>query len=215
VVPSPFRLFINLAVAAVVAFIVFSVAFIVLGGEDLGPSNVCRNAVSGEGRPVQRDVSQAQVFQQSWDSINAQLAGGAAEVTLPFSESEVTSRASQFLDERDAPVDDLVICFHDGYAEARATVGVPGGSGIPLIGGVFDTTARITGTLDLSGEHPRLVITDFDAGRLPGIAEDAIRDHVEDEVNERLAGLTLRYTYTSLTFTEGTATITATATVPE
>jgi hypothetical protein len=178
------------------------------------PTGACRNPLTGEERVVERDVTYAETFQQTWDSINAQLSAGASEVTLPFSESEVTSRAAAYLDERDAPIKDLVVCFHDGTAEARATVEVPGASDLPLLGGLFDTTARVTGTLDLAGEHPRLVITDFDAGDLPGFVEDELRDSVQSAINDRLTGLAIRYNYTSLVFTEGAATITATAAVP-
>ena len=213
-VPSPFRILFGVVVAGTAAIIVVTVAFVLFGGEDLGPKNACRNAVTGEERPVSRDDTYAQTFQQTWDSIDEQLTAGATEVTLGFSESEVTSRASAFLDERDAPVHDLVVCFHDGYAEARATVEVPGASDLPLIGGLFDTTARVKGTLDLAGEHPKLVITDLNAGRLPGFVEDELRSNVQDEVNKRLDDLVIRYDYTSLVFTEGTATITATTALP-
>jgi hypothetical protein len=213
-IPNPFTLIIGFVVFTASAVIVIGIAYVLLKDDDLGPADACQDAVTGEQRDIQRDVAYAETFQQTWDSINAQLAAGATEVTLGFSESEVTSRAAAYLDERDAPLDDLTICFHDGYAEARASVEVPGASDLPLVGGAFDTTARITGTLDLTGEHPQLVVTDFDAGNLPGIVEDELRDSVEDSVNDRLTGLTLRYDYTSLVFTEGTATITATAVVP-
>lgn len=215
IIPNPFTLIIGLVVFAASAVIVLGIAYVILKDDDFGPTNACRNAVTGEDRDVQRDVAYADTFQQTWDSINAQLAAGATDVTLGFSESEVTSRAAAYLDERDAPLTDLVICFHDGYAEARASVEVPGASDLPLVGGAFDTTARITGTLDLTGEYPQLIVTDFDAGTLPGVVEDELRNSVEDSVNERLTGLTFRYNYTSLAFTEGAATITATTLPPQ
>ena len=213
-VPSPVTIFFGLVLFAAVGVITAGVAFFVLTREDLGPAGACRNALTGEERPVQRDVAYAETFQQTWNSVASQIEAGATEVTLGFSESEVTSRAAAYLDERDAPLDNLVICFHDGLAEARADIEVPGASGLPVIGGLFDTTVRVTGTLDLASEHPRLVLTDLDAGSLPGFIEDELRGDVEQEINYRLAGLTIRYNYTSLVFTEGAATITATAFVP-
>lgn len=213
-VPGPFRLLLGVAVFTAAAAIVVTVAFVLLTSEDLGPKNACRDPLTGEERAVSRDDTYAETFQQTWNSVATQIEVGATEVTLGFSESEVTSRAAAYLDERDAPVNNLVICFHEGFAEARADVEVPGASGLPVIGGLFDTAARVTGTLDLAGEHPRLVITDLDAGDLPGFVEDELRADVEREINDRLTGLTIRYNYTSLVFTEGAATITATAFVP-
>jgi len=210
VIQNPLTLLFAFAVLVGTGVIVGATAIVVLGGDDLGPANGCRNAATGEVRPVQSDVALSESFQRAWDQIAHQLLAGQAEVTASFSESDVTSRARDYLGEKDVPVSDVIICFHDGTAEARAKVKVPGASDIPLIGGLFDTTARVTGKVDMTTENPRLVITDFDAGDLPGFLEDAARDEVESAVNDHLTEETLQFGYT-VTFAEGTATVTGRA----
>jgi hypothetical protein len=120
----------------------------------------------------------------------------------------VTSRAAAYLDERNAPINDLIVCFHDGYAEARAAVEVPGAADVPVIGGAFDSDARVRGTVDFSGVQPRLVITEFEAGNLPGFIERRARDDVERAINRSLEDLHVRYDY-AVTFAEGAATVVA------
>jgi hypothetical protein len=57
------------------------------------------------------------------------------------------------------------------------------------------------GTIDLSGEHPRIDITDLDAGSLPGFATGLLEDELESLVNDELDKLTLDRAY-DVTFTE-------------
>jgi hypothetical protein len=205
-VPSPLTIFLGLVVLFAVAFIGFAVGVVLFSGGSFGPADACENPVTGEERPIARDSTTAQAFQQAWINTAGQIAGGAPDATVALDEARVTARAAEYLEERDAPIEDLVICFHGGEAEARATVEAPGLSGLPLVGDAFKTNAKLTGTVDLSGQAPRLIVHDFDAGHLPGFLEDQVRDQVEDAVNDRLSGLRIVHQYETA-FTEGTATV--------
>ncbi|MDO8615801.1 MAG: hypothetical protein Q7T33_08720 [Dehalococcoidia bacterium] len=190
--------------AAVIGLVV--IALLASSGGS-GPADACRPAGSsddGSLRPVARDVETAAVFQQRWDDLRFRALSGSPTLSATFSEGEVTARASQYLAERDAPLQDIVICFHDGQAEARARAEVPTLADVPLLGGLFDTNVRLVGSIDLSGEHPRLKIEQLEAGNLPGFLEDAVRDEVEDAVNSRLTDLQVDLSY-SVTFREGEA----------
>ncbi len=171
-----------------------------------GSGDACRPPGAGDNaaRPVTRDAETAALFQQRWDDLKFQALTGGVALSATFSESEVTSRASQYLEERDAPLKDVLVCFHEGQAEARARAEVPSLGDIPLLGGLFDTNVRIAGSIDLLDEHPRLVIESLEAGSLPGFLEDAVRDEAQDAVNDRLTDLDVDLSY-SVTFREGEA----------
>ena len=207
-VPSPLTIFLSLVILTATGVIVGGILFVALTSGDLGPDDACENPLTGEERHVVRDATAVAAFQQQWDSIAAQVLAGQPEVVLTFDESQVTARAAAYLDARDAPVDDIVICFHDGYAEARGNAEAPVLGDLPLIGSGFDTETRIRGTVDLTGPSPRLIVTDLDAGSLPGAIEDEVRDEIVRAINDRLTDLAIQYDY-ALTFTEGFATITA------
>lgn len=205
-IANPLLLLFALATLAGTVIIAAGVAYVVLGGDGYGPNDACRNPVTGEERPVTRDVSYTASFDGIWEQIAAQVAAGQTEVTVHLTESEVSSRAADYLQARDAPLDDILVCFHDGYAEGRATVEAPGASGLPLVGGLFKAESRVTGSVDLSGRHPRLVIDRLEAGDLPGFLEDEVRDDVEQAINDRLDDLPLGYDY-NVSLSEGVATV--------
>jgi hypothetical protein len=206
VIPSPLTIFLGVVVVSAVLLIGAAIGVALLSGGSLGPSDACENPVTGEERSIARDAVTAQAFQQAWLNAADQIIAGAPEATVTLDEARVTARAAEYLEDRDAPLEDLVVCFHDGYAEARATVEAPGLGDLPLTGDFFDTQAEVTGTIDLSGSDPRLVVDDFEAGNLPGILEDQVRDRVEDAVNERLTDLDVVLQY-EITFAEGQATV--------
>ena len=169
----------------------------------------CRSAdASGPTRQVTSTEALAGQWQQRWEALPALILSGQA-TSITFDESEVTSRANQFLREKDAPVKDVLVCFHEGSAEAMAKADIPALSDVPLIGGVFEAHVRVAGAAVLSGPNPRIELQEIDAGRLPSAATDALRDRLQDEINSRLAGLTLDYPY-AVTFSEGRVTLTAT-----
>jgi hypothetical protein len=167
---------------------------------------------SAPARQVTSTEALAQQWQQRWEALQTLLASGQAGL-IAFDESEVTSRANQFLREKDAPVRDVLVCFHEGSAEAWAKADIPVLSDVPVIGGVFEGHVRIAGAADLSGPNPHIEILEIDAGRLPGVATDALRDRLQDAVNSRLESQTLDYPY-AVAFSEGQVTLTATVPAP-
>lgn len=177
------------------------------GGPD-EPAGSCRNTEfdlespeSPMHRAVKTDPALAQLWQVRWDAFRAESAAGTV-----LEESEMTSRASEWLADEGVPLKRVTICFYDGEAEARASAEVPGASDIPLLGGAFETEVSARGTIDLSGEHPRIDITELDAGSLPGFATGLVKSDIESLVNAELAKLTLDRAY-DVTFTETRARI--------
>jgi hypothetical protein len=190
-----------LAVIAVLAAVVIGVLAATGGGE---PPDRCRNtaanAQTGESRPVENTPDLAAQWQERWDAFNAQLDAGQA-TTVVIDESEASSRATAFVEDTDAPLDEVIICFYDGEAEARAQAEVPTLSDTPLFGGLLDTHVKARGRIELGGEHPRIRIQEIDAGSLPGFLADVMKDDIEDLINDRLARYTIGHGYT-VTFRE-------------
>ena len=181
------------------------------GGPD-DPTGVCRNSeldLESPESPGLRDVvtdpALAQSWQERWDAFQAQLAAGEG-AGIAFEESEMTSRATQWLAAEDIPLKRVTICFYDGEAAARATAEVPIVSDIPFLGDAFETEVAARGSIDLSGEHPRIAITKLDAGALPGVATGLVKDDIERLINDQLAEMTLTHIY-DVTFSETRAEI--------
>jgi len=200
-------LFFLLATPFILGAVVIGLAVYFVVATAGGAEEGCRNPVTGEVRPLLNDPGAAASFQETWDSLLAQALTGQTALTAAFNESQVTSRAQQYLDARDAPLEDIAICFHEGEAEARARTGVPHASDLPLFGSIFEADVKIRGTIDLTGGYPRLVISDLDADGVPGTLTGRLRHQVEDAVNPRLTDLDLVYEY-NVIFTEGAATVT-------
>lgn len=203
-------LFIAGSLTFVVAGVVIFAVLAASGGPD-EPAGACRyreikpdSPDSPALRNVITDPVLAQTWQERWEAYRAEAAGQGAAIT--FDESEVTSRAREWLDDEDIPLTKVTVCFYEGQVEARATAEVPVASDIPLLGGAFETEVSARGTIDLSGEHPRIDITGIDAGSLPGFATGLVEDDIESLVNDELAHLTLEHAY-DVTFTETRAEI--------
>ncbi len=175
---------------------------------DFGKAGECISeaaaAAGGAPRGVSVDAGVADSWDAKWDGFDNQLDGGQAS-SVTFTESEVTSRAIDFFEDKNAPLEEITICFHEGQAEARAKVELPAISDVPLIGNAFKTKVKMTGTVDLSGPHPVIVINDLEAGNLPGFATDQVESSVDDIINERLDDLNLSHQYDAVNFTDGSA----------
>ena len=173
----------------------------------------CRNVelnLENPGSPGLRDAltnaDLADQWQTRWDGFNATLDSGAAG-GVTFEEGEATSRVARWIDETDAPLSEVTVCFYDGTAEARGHVNIPILNDVPLIGGVFETDVRVLGRIELGGDHPRIRIAEMDAGDFPDWMSDPIKDDIEEIVNDRLANLTIKHQYT-VTFRESQMEIT-------
>ncbi len=179
-------------------------------GDTGPPLGQCRDylaadQINSQPRDAAFDSTSAQQWQQRWDQFRAQLDAGQP-TSVTFSEKEVTSRAAEYLKEKNAPLEDLTVCFHKGEAEARAKAKLPALSDLPLLGGAFDTQVRVRGTIDMTGEQPRITISAIDAGNLPDFATNRIKSKLEDAINDRLSNLRLAHKLTA-TFSEGQAQI--------
>ena len=137
-------------------------------------------------------------FQQKWDAFQAALDGGSP-ASVTFSESEVTSRAVNWINDEGGPdFDDAQICFHDGYGEATGTL---------RSWGIFDVKFKLRGTAELTGNRLLIDIEDIDIGNVPDPLHLWFEGQLEDPIEEGLDNLGLEpHTYT-VTLTEGSVTI--------
>lgn len=202
---------IGLGVLVAVVGAVTMVALATTG--DVGQANGCRSDVADasgnhEVRGVNSDATLADAWQAKWSEFDAKLdAGQSASVT--FTESESSSRVARHFDTKEAPINNLVICFHDGVAEASAKVDLPVLAELPGVGGMFDTDVLARGTIDFSGAKPKIVITEIQAGNLPDDAAERLKGQIEDLVNDHINDLNLQHKYTPV-FSEGSITINGT-----
>ena len=195
---------IALCVLAALAGVVVLTALAATG--DVGEPNGCRSDVPNaagehEVRGVNSDPAIAEAWQAKWEAFDAQLDAGQT-ATASFTESESTSRAQRYLDSKESPVEKLRICFHDGVAEATGNVDLPILADLPGIGKSLDTNVRARGTMDFSGPHPRIVISEIEAGNLPAEASERLKGQIESVINDRLDELFLQHKHTA-EFTEG------------
>ena len=188
---SPLGIAVTAIIVIVIAAVIFIGANVILalsGGPGPctpGGGTITTTAINADG------------FQQKWDGFDTVLDGGSPS-SVSFSESEVTSRADQYIrDEADGDFADVRICIHDGFGEATAKLEA-------FLG--LETKVKIKGNLDLSGDHPEALDLEIDIGNIPGFVTNAIAGFVEDAVDEALKDINLSHTYTP-TLTEGNAQI--------
>jgi hypothetical protein len=150
------------------------------------------------GREIVADFAGAASFQQKWDDMNNALDAGQPS-SATFTESEATSRARLWVEEHDAPVSDLRLCFSAGGGSGSAKID------IPFVPG--DVDVLVAGTLDLTGEQPEADITDVEMGKLPGPVASRIEDFITRLIDHETDDITLKHDY-GLQFADGEVTIT-------
>ncbi len=178
---------------AVVAAPLAAIAFFVLAVA--GSPGSCET----EGRPIDFTPQQAVAFQMKWDQFSAALDAGPGS-TVVFSEGEATSRARLWIEEHDVPVSDFMLCFNTDAASASGKVDVPYFPG--------DVDVKVSGTVELRGEHPVAIIDDVEIGGLPGPLADLVEELVDDLVDEQTELIELEPHDYHVTFGEGEATVT-------
>ena len=141
------------------------------------------------------NAANADSFDQKWDALDAILDSGAPS-SITLNESEVSSRADRYFTE-EAAIDlkDVRVCIHDGFGEATGTLDA-------ILGLAVDV--KLKGTVDLTGDTPKIEIDDIDFGSVPGWlidVSDAIFG-IESEINGALDDITLKHAYTP-TLSEG------------
>lgn len=150
-----------------------------------------------EGRPIVFSEAAAASYQTAWDGFQATLDSGQA-ATVTFNETEVSSRAQQWLDERESRITELRICFTEGGAGASAKLDVP------FMPGDIDVLVR--GTLILTGDHVEVDIDEVEVGGLPGPLNDPVQSFVDDVIEDETIDLELERDY-QLAFSEGSVTV--------
>jgi len=186
---SPIRLVLTAIVAAVGLVVVLAVVLLVAAFA--GSPGECN---SGD-REVEFSPALAQQLQAKLDELDAQLDAGQA-ASFTFDESEATSRGRQFLEDENAPIADLKICFNpDGPSASGNLEAVLG----------LDVTAKVSGDLFL-GEHPSVDNLDIDVGVVPGFAASGFEEVVKDVINDQLAHIDIEHQL-AITFGEGTSTL--------
>ena len=146
------------------------------------------------GGAIEISDANAQSFDAKWDALDAALAAGPSSITL--NESEVTSRANRYTDDRGGDVSDVRVCIHDGYGEVTGSVDAF------LASGNF----KAKGTVNLLGGRPVVDFQDIEVGNVPGFVLAPLEGVVEDAIQELLDDISLAHTYAP-TLTEGQAQI--------
>ncbi len=150
------------------------------------------------GGPIEVSDAMSDRFQGKWGQFKESLDGGTP-ASVTFSESEVTSRAVNWINNEGGPdFDDAQICMHDGYGEATGTL---------RSWGPFDVKFKLRGTVELTGNRLLTDIEDIDIGNVPDPLHLWLEGQLEDPIEEGLDNLGLEpHTYT-VTLTEGSVTI--------
>ena len=186
---SPIRL-VLMAIGTAVGLVVV-LAVVVLVAAFAGSPGECDSS----GREVESSPTLAQQLQAKLDELNAQLDAGQA-ASFTFDESEATSRGRQFLEDENAPIADLKICFNPDGPSASGNLDA-------VLG--LDVTAKVSGDLFL-GKHPSVDNLDIDVGAVPGFAASGFEEAVKDVINDQLAHIDIEHQLT-IEFGEGTATL--------
>lgn len=98
-----------------------------------------------------------------WDQFSIDIASAASSIGV--SESEATSRARQYVEDEDVPVEDIRVYFcDDGNGQLAGKVKAIG----------IDVDFVVTGHLDLSGEEPVVELDSIDIGNMPGFVADTV-----------------------------------------
>jgi hypothetical protein len=187
---SPFRLVLSVIGAVVGLAVLATVVIVVMAF--VGSPGECDSG----NREVESSSALAQQFQAKLDKFNEQLDAGQA-ASFTFDESEATSRGREFLEEENAPIDDLKVCFNPEGPSASGNLSA-------VLG--LDVTAKVSGDLYLSGEHPRVDNLNIDVGGVPGFVAGRFDGAVRDVINDQLAHIDVAHQL-AITFAEGTATL--------
>jgi len=150
------------------------------------------------GGSIEISDTQAQSFDTKWDELDGALDGGRPS-SITLTESEVSSRANKYIDDKGGDVDDVRVCIHDGSGEVTGSVNVFVGSG----------KFRVSGTVDLNGGRPVVNFQDIELGNVPSFVLGPLESAVEDAIQELLDDITLDHTYAPV-LSEGQAQINGT-----
>ena len=171
---------VSFALAIIVLAIVSVVTIFVLAA--FGGPEPCTPG----GGTITISASNANLFNDKWDSFDAILDGGSISL-VTFNESEISSRANEFAEEKGGNVRDIRVCIHDGFGEVTGTLDAFGG---------IDADFRASGSARLSGLHPEVDFIDIEIGNIPGFLVDPFKSLFEDAIEELLENINLKHLYT-------------------
>jgi hypothetical protein len=179
-----FRSPLGVILSLISTVLVVLVAFVVITGilAFSGGPGAC---TPGGTPPIEDNDANAVAFDAKWDQMDAVLDGGApASVTL--TESEITSRANQFIKEKGGDIGTVQVCIYSGSGATTGEVDLP----------VGNAKFKATGTVSLDGPHPVAEFDDIEVGNIPGVVMDPFESAVEDAIQELLNDIDLTHTYT-------------------
>ena len=112
--------------------------------------------------PVMLSAEAAQSFDQKLKTLETEIeaavaAGEEREVSLVITEKEVNSKLIEVLAEGELPLKEILINFRDGHFLVYAIVGTPG----------VDAKTGAIGQIEVVNGDPKVVVEDFDLGKLP------------------------------------------------
>ena len=147
-------------------------------------------------RQLEPSSAASQQLRAEWKQFSERAAQGRAQITL--TEVGVTSRAVEYIDEKNVPLDNVQVHFcKDGLGEAPGTIKTPGP----------DIHVLLRGTLDLSGDKPRVDVRTIKAGNFPGFGTTWIINNIIKRGNAEI--LDMDEHLVSLEIQDGSATLAA------
>jgi hypothetical protein len=149
------------------------------------------DACEARGGPLVIDDAQAASFQRKWgafqDTLDAVNAGQPAEPTrfVAFTESEISSRANEYVDDRHIPIDDIRVCLDQGHGIGTGTVSILG----------FDTKVRLKGTVEFTSDSARPRIDEMKIGNVPGFMSAPLRRLVNRQLDRAAVDVVNAHNY--------------------
>lgn len=135
----------------------------------------------GGGRELRADPALAEAYDARWLAFNNRITFGQI-ATIIVTEDEATARARKFLEDHDAPVDDVRVCFVPGAADVNGTISTPFGA---------DIAVRMKGSADLTGLNPEARIDSIRIGNVPGWMTRPFRGLVTRIVDDQMEQIIL------------------------
>ncbi len=182
----------GLLVGAFVLMLVFAGVLVALSAT--GGPGTCTPG----GGPTTISAANAAGFTGKWNILSAALDGGVP-ANANFTESEISSRADEYLKEKNAPLEHPRVCLHNGSGEATATFSFFG----------FDAKLKLKGTMQLDSKHPKAKIDSIEIGSIPSFLTSPAERFVNRALDDVLNGVDLDHKYAPV-LTDGQAAVAGT-----
>src|SRR4030042_349973 len=132
--------------------------------------------IQGKITPVAVSADAAQSLEQKLDALDTQIkeavqAGEKRKLSLVITEQEINSKLVQMIAEGQLPLKRILINFGDGYFLTYAVLDMPG----------IDAKTGSIGRVEVADSKPKVVITEFNLGKLP--LPESAKGRVEQLVN--------------------------------